>query len=174
MAEQYGLSVSPVLVVDLRAVLRRDRAHRLVLLLGLQGTSHNLRADRHLRIGNETAIGAVFSPVGRQVLGQMTYKDSGDDPGDYLGQLGAEHIAQLSARCDAKFGKGAVEVGADRAVREVKLLADLSVGESRGSHAGDLELLWRQIVERIAFARVARYASASQFVLRPLDPSKSV
>jgi hypothetical protein len=32
-------------------------------------------------------------------------------------------------------------VGADRAVREVELLADLSVGEALGGEVGDLEFL---------------------------------
>jgi hypothetical protein len=41
-------------------------------------------------------------------------------------------------------------MGADRAVREVELLADLTVRQALGRQSGDLELLRRELIEGVS------------------------
>ena len=60
-------------------------------------------------------------------------------------------LASSASRSSARevipsFGIDAVEVGADGAVREVELLADLAVGEPLGRQLGDLQLLRRELI----------------------------
>ena len=69
MAEDYGLSLAPVLVVDLRAVFGRDRRHGMLSLvlgggcrrrrLGIRGGSHRgrerCRGDHSGTADEETA-----------------------------------------------------------------------------------------------------------------------
>src|SRR3712207_5591333 len=89
---------------------------------------------------------------------------------DCLRQRGVQSVAQLAARGDAELGEDVVEVRADGAVRHVELLADLAVGEPRGGHARDLQLLGRQLVYRAALARAARDTGAAQLVACTLGP----
>src|SRR3954447_9315602 len=77
---------------------------------------------------------------------------------------------QLSARSDAELGKCAVEVRADRAVREEQPLADLAVRESAGRKLGDLELLRRQLITRFRQAAPAALPRRTQLASRLLAP----
>src|SRR5215212_6773630 len=91
---------------------------------------------------------------------------------DSLCWRGVQSVANLAARGDAELGEDAIEVRADGAVRHVELLADLAVGEPRGGHAGDLQLLRRQLVHRAALAWAAGDTGAAQLVACPLGPGQ--
>src|SRR5215212_10101000 len=82
-------------------------------------------------------------PMGQGPAGSMNL-------GDCLGQSGIERVAQLSARGDTELGEDVVEVRPDRAVRDVELLAYLSVGEAPVGNAGYLKLLRGKLVHRAA------------------------
>lgn len=98
------------------------------------GASPNLRVRPRCGIGHLTYITSTPVDGGTGTLGL-------DGLRRCLGQDGAGRASKQSARGDAELGKGAVEVGADGAVREVELLADLAVSEPGGRHARDLQLL---------------------------------
>src|SRR5690242_20459668 len=54
--------------------------------------------------------------------------------------------AQLSPGCDPKLREHAVQVRADRAVREVKALADVAIREPLRRELRDLQLLRGQLI----------------------------
>src|SRR3954453_10316054 len=68
-----------------------------------------------------------------------------------------ERRVQLSARGDAELGEDAVQVGADRAVREKQALADLAVREAVRGKLGDLQLLRRQLVASLGHPAMAAF-----------------
>ena len=68
-----------------------------------------------------------------------------------------ERRGEFAARGDAELGEDAVEVRADRAVRDVELLSDLAVGEAFGGEVSDLEFLRGQLVAGGEVAPPARF-----------------
>jgi hypothetical protein len=58
-------------------------------------------------------------------------------------------VAQLRARADPELWERSIEVGRNRAVGQVQLLADLAVRETLSRELGDLELLRRQLLARL-------------------------
>ena len=66
---------------------------------------------------------------------------AGIAPGAGDARLRVKDGAQLAARRDAELRKDAVEVRADRAVREIQRLADLAVRQALRGHPRDLQLL---------------------------------
>jgi hypothetical protein len=58
-------------------------------------------------------------------------------------------VAQLRARADPEFWERSIEVGRNRAVGQVQLLADLAVRQTFSRELGDLELLRRQLLARL-------------------------
>jgi hypothetical protein len=73
-----------------------------------------------------------------------------------------ERSGELGAGRDSELREDAVEVGADRAVREVEALADLAVGEPFGREVGDLQLLCGQLVAGVGCAALAGLARGAQ------------
>src|SRR5258707_11762384 len=78
------------------------------------------------------------------------------DSGDRLGGFDDRSCFELVPGGDTELREDPVQVEPDGAVREVELLADLSVREPFGSQLGDGELLRRQPVPRLVDAASAR------------------
>src|SRR4051812_3942121 len=71
---------------------------------------------------------------------------------------GRERGAHLAARADVELREDAVQVGCDRAVREVEALADLAVGQPVSGELGDLQLLRGEAVASIGVSSAAGFA----------------
>src|SRR4051812_49866918 len=78
--------------------------------------------------------------------------------------------AQLGARPDPELREHAVQVRADRAMREVEPLPDLAVGEPVGRELGDLQLLGGELVARLGHAAPAAFPGRAQLPPRVLAP----
>src|ERR1700737_4316562 len=68
-----------------------------------------------------------------------------------------ERRAQLSARSDAELREDPVQVGADRAMREVQALADLAVRQPVRRKLGYLQFLRRQLIASLRHAAPATF-----------------
>src|ERR671914_533810 len=88
-----------------------------------------------------------------------------------MGELVAtERISQFGSRGDPELGEDVLEVGADRAVREEELLADIPIGEPFGGEQGDLEFLRRELVAHYRRPPPTRLSGGAQFLPRQLAP----
>ena len=57
-------------------------------------------------------------------------------------------------------------------MREVQLLADLAVREAPSGELGDLQLLWRELIERVGGSAPARLTGSPQLLSCPLGPRR--
>src|SRR4051812_3506004 len=78
-----------------------------------------------------------------------------------------ERLAELGTRRDSELGEDPVEVGADRAVRQVELLADLPVGQAVRGQPGNLELLRAEPVGGRRVPAVGGLSGGAQLLKRP-------
>src|SRR5215207_9563595 len=78
---------------------------------------------------------------------------------------------ELVASCDPELWIDPVKVRGNRAVRHVKLLADLAVREALGSEVRDLEFLRCQVVAGDGVAPPARFTRCAQLASRLFSES---
>src|SRR3954463_992717 len=78
--------------------------------------------------------------------------------------------AELGARRDAELREHAVQVRADRAMREKQSLTDLPIGQSQRRKLGDLQLLRGQLIAGLGRAAPAALPRRAQLAPRPLTP----
>ena len=83
---------------------------------------------------------------------------------------GFQGIAKRCTRRDAKLREDAVEVAADRAVRQKQLLTDLFVRETYGREFGDLKLLRRERVTLWFAGSLAPLTARSKFICGSVRP----
>jgi len=69
---------------------------------------------------------------------------------------------QFGARRDPEFGEEVIQMGANRAMRQIESLADLTVGESLGGPLGDLEVLRRELIARVGGAGTPSASNTSR------------
>ena len=79
-------------------------------------------------------------------------------------------MGELRAGRDAELREDVAEVVVDRPRREKQLGGDLLVGEPLCDEAGDLQLLWRQLIDRARVALARRLAGGAQLGARSLGP----
>jgi hypothetical protein len=84
-----------------------------------------------------------------------------------------ERAGQFAARGDAELREDAIQVRADRAVREVQACADLTVGQAFGGELRDLQLLRGELVPRGGIAPSARFARGPQLAARLVAPART-
>src|SRR3954452_6154785 len=105
--------------------------------------------------------------------GGFVRNDGGRRPSSGLHPHRRQHRAQLGSRRDAELRKGAVQVRADRAVREKQLLADLTVRQSLCGKLGYLKLLRGQLVASLGRAASAAFPRCAQLAPRLLAPRRA-
>src|SRR4051794_35110937 len=86
---------------------------------------------------------------------------------------GRQGGAQLAARRDPELGEHAVQVRADRAMRQEEALADLPVGQALRRELSDLQLLGGQLVAGLGNAMPASLARRAQLAPRLLAPRRA-
>src|SRR5262249_39637892 len=84
-----------------------------------------------------------------------------------------ERSTELSPRSDAELREYPVQVGADRAVREVEPLPDLAVRQALRRKLGDLQFLRRQLIARLGQASTAALPRGAHLPSRLLAPSRA-
>src|SRR5207244_3847840 len=81
--------------------------------------------------------------------------------------------AQLAARRNPELREHAVQMCADRAMREVEALADLAVREALRRKLGDLQFLRGELIARVWDATSAPLARRTQLAARLLAPRRT-
>src|ERR1700745_2332882 len=79
---------------------------------------------------------------------------------------------ELGARRDAELREGAVQVRADRAVREEQALADLAIREPLRRELGDLQLLGGELIACLGHTAPAAFARCAQLPPGLLGPRR--
>src|SRR5262249_17763561 len=87
--------------------------------------------------------------------------------------LTAEGLMELGTGAHAELREDPVEVGADRAVREVQPLPDPTIRQPHRSELRDLELLRGQLRPTLRFAPLRSQAGRSHLSLGPFGPGGS-
>src|SRR5262245_12311535 len=95
----------------------------------------------------------------------MTYVIVAGRPAGPRSARAAEDPVQLGARRHAELREHPIEVRPDRPVAEIEAGPDLAVREPLRGKACDLQLLWRQAVERFRSSPAPTRSARSELVL---------